>query len=326
VISTRITEMFDLQYPIMSAPMALHSGGTLAAAVSIAGGLGTFGGLQPFAGPQWVDKQARLVRQGTDRPFGVGFISAFLPMFPQFFDVAIEAKVPVIALSFGGLQPWLERAKASGATVICQVQTIEHAQQAVLAGADVLVAQGNEAGGHTGRMNLLPFLTHIVDLFPSTPVMAAGGIADGRALAACLAAGADGAWLGTAFLATPEAVEISDGYKDAIVQSNGEDTVYTKVFDIVQGLPWPEGIAGRVRRNRFTHKWHGREDEVRAKREQLAPVLMAAEQQHDIEQSAIYMGQSAAFVKQVRPAADVMRNICEDAERILRERPAAILG
>jgi nitronate monooxygenase len=201
-----------------------------------------------------VDEQVKLVRQRTDRPFGVGFISASLPLFPQFFHVAIEAKVPVIVLSFGGLQPWLEKAKVSGATVICQVQTIEHAQQAVLGGANVLVAQGNEAGGHTGRMNLLPFLTHILDLFPSTPVMAAGGIADGRSLAACLAAGADGAWLGTAFLATPEAVEISNGYKDAIVESNGEDTVYTSVFDIVQGLPWPEGIAGRVRRNLFTHK------------------------------------------------------------------------
>ncbi len=325
MISTRITEMFGLQYPIMSAPMALHSGGTLAAAVSIAGGLGTFGGLQPFAGPQWVDEQVKLVRQRTERPFGVGFISAFLPMFPQFFDVAIEARTPVIALSFGGLQPWLEKAKASGATVICQVQTIDHARQAVQAGADVLVAQGNEAGGHTGRMNLLPFLTHIVDLFPSTPVMAAGGIADGRAFAACLAAGADGAWLGTAFLATPEAVEVSDGYKEAIVQSDGEDTVYTEVFDIVQGLPWPEGIAARVRRNRFTQEWHGREDEVRAKREQLAPALMAAEQQHDVEQSPVYMGQSAAFIKEVRPASDVVRSICEDAERILRQRPAAIL-
>lgn len=175
-------------------------------------------------------------------------------------------------------------------------------------------------------MNLLPFLTHIVDRFPNVPVMAAGGIADGRALAACLTAGADGAWLGTAFLATPEAVEVSDAHKDAIVQSNGEDTVYTEIFDIVQGLPWPSGIAGRVRRNRFTQEWHGREDEVRANREQLAPVLVAAEQQHDIEQFEVYMGQSAAFVKEVRPAADVMRSICEDAERILRERPPTLLG
>lgn len=144
MITTRITEMFGMRYPVMSAPMALHSGGTLAAAVSMAGGLGTFGGLQPFAGPQWVGEQVQLVRQRTERPFGVGFISAFLPMFPQFFDVAIEARVPVIALSFGGLQPWLEKAKASGATVICQVQTFEHAQEAVQGGADVLVAQGTK--------------------------------------------------------------------------------------------------------------------------------------------------------------------------------------
>lgn len=325
MIRTRITEMFGLQYPILSAPMAMHSGGTLAAAVSQAGGLGLFGGMQPFAGPPWVREQIKLVREHTDRPFGLGFISAFLPMFGQFFDVAIEEKVPVIALSFGGTQPWLEKAKASGATVICQVQTIEHAQEAARGGADMLVAQGNEAGGHTGRMNLLPFLTRIVDSFPNVPVIAAGGIADGRALAAALAAGADGAWLGTAFLATPEAVEVSDAHKQAIVQSNGEDTVYTEVFDIAQGLPWPEGIAGRVRRNAFTDEWHGREDDVRAHREELGPAVMAAEQRHDIEGTPIYMGQSAAHVKDVRPAAEVMRTICEDAERTLKERTSAIL-
>src|ERR1041385_2990799 len=120
MIRTRITDMFGLRYPILSAPMALHSGGTLAAAVSQAGGLGTFGGIQPFSGVDWVRKQIAYVREYTNQPFGVGYITAFIPMFQNQFEAAIEAKVPVICLSFGDPQPWLKMAKASGARVICQ--------------------------------------------------------------------------------------------------------------------------------------------------------------------------------------------------------------
>src|SRR5712691_10171645 len=194
MLKTRFTEMFDLDYPIMSAPMALHSGGTLAAAVSKAGGLGSFGGIHPAKGPDWLRDEIRYIRSQTEKPFGVGYINAFLPMFQQHFEAALEEKTPVIALSFGSSQPWLDQAKAAGAKVMCQVQTMEHAREALAGGADVLIAQGNEAGGHTGAMNLLPFLVRVVDAFPDIPVLAAGGIADGRALAATLAAGADGAW------------------------------------------------------------------------------------------------------------------------------------
>jgi len=219
----------------------------------------------------------------------------------------------------------LEQAKTAGARVMCQVQSMEHAQQAVDGGADVLVPQGNEAGGHTGTMNLLPLLVQIIDAFPNVPVMAAGGIASGRALAAVLAAGAEGAWSGTAFLATPECVEIPEEHKRLIVKSDGQDTIYTRVYDVLSGAPWPAGIAERVRRNRFTDEWDGREDEIAAQRDALQPRVQAAEANFDADDRAVLYGQSAAAVRAVRPAADVLRSICEDAERILRERAAAVL-
>ncbi len=310
MLSTRLTEMFGLKYPVMSAPMALHSGGRLAAAVSQAGGLGSFGGINPFAGPDWVREQIRYVRSQTNAAFAVGFITHFLPMFGNGFEIALEERVPVIAFSFADPAPWLARAKEAGAATVCQVQTMEAARQALAAGAGVLVAQGNEAGGHTGALNLLPFLARVLDQFPDTPV---------------LAAGADGAWVGTAFIATPEAVEVPDAYKERIVLSDGEDTVYTRVFDIIENLPWPEGIAARAYRNRFARDWHGREEELDRRREELAARYARGQQDHDPETAVVYMGQSAAFVNTIHPAAEVVRSICDDAERILRDRPRDLL-
>ncbi|MGH9036386.1 MAG: nitronate monooxygenase, partial [Acidimicrobiia bacterium] len=239
MLRTRFTEMFGLPHPVMSAPMALHSGGTLAAAVSAAGGLGSFGGVHPAKGPEWIQAEIAAIRAATDRPFAVGFITAFLPLASQLFEAAMAERPPAVALSFGDPKPWLDQARAAGARVMCQVQNYEDAALAMDAGADVLVAQGTEAGGHTGTMSLLPFLAGVVARYPDVPVLAAGGIADGRTLAAALTAGADGAWLGTAFLATPEAVEVHDVHKQLIVESPGTDTVFTRAFDIVSGLPWP---------------------------------------------------------------------------------------
>jgi nitronate monooxygenase len=327
MLRTRITETFDIEYPVMSAPMAMHSGGRLAAAVSKAGGIGSFGGIHQTKGPDWLREEISRIRSETDKPFGVGFITAFLPMFEQHFDAVLEEQVPIVALSFGGPQPWLEKAKASGAKVMCQVQSMAHARQAVDGGADVLVAQGNEAGGHTGTMNLLPLLVQVVEAFPGTPVMASGGIGSGRALAAVLAAGAEGVWSGTAFLATPECVEIPEEHKKLIVDSDGEDTIYTRAYDVLWGAPWPDGIAERVRRNRFTDEWHGRDQEVTARRDELQPRVQAAVDDFDAagDRSVIY-GQSAGAVHAIRPAAEVLRDICGQAERILRERTGKLLA
>ncbi|MER5599646.1 nitronate monooxygenase [Streptomyces sp. NPDC002265] len=327
MLHTRFTEMFGITYPVMAAPMALHSGGTLAAAVSAAGGLGSFGGTHPWKGPDWIRAEIATVRATTDRPFGVGFITPLLPFTEPHFEAALEERPDVVALSFADPQPWLARARAARARVMCQVQNYDDAQAAVAAGADVLVAQGAEAGGHTGTMGLLPFLAGIVRRYPDVPVLAAGGIGDGRTLAAVLTAGADGAWLGTAFLATPEAIEVHDVHKRLIVESDGGDTVWTRAYDIVSGLPWPANIGERVRRNRFTDEWSEREAMLRDRKEEFAPPkdVSPVEGLPDPDTSAILYGQSAVFVDAVRPAAEVVRTIADEAEAILAARPRSLL-
>jgi nitronate monooxygenase len=322
-LRTRLTERLGIEYPIMSAPMAMHSSGRLAAAVSRAGGLGSFGGIHRTEGPDWVRRQVQFVRAQTERPFGIGFISAFIPLYEKHFEAALEERVPVVALSFGDCQPWLGKAKAADALVMCQVQTMASARAAVDGGADILVAQGNEAGGHTGTMNLLPLLVSLIDAFPDVPVLAAGGIASGRALAAVLAAGGDGAWVGTGFLATHECTEVTDEYKRLIVASDGEDTVFTRAYDIVGGAPWPKGIGERVRRNAFTDEWQNRDDEVLAKRKEIAAELANSE---DPARSAILFGQSAGAIHAIRPAAEVVHEISSEAERILRGQIARLLS
>ena len=220
--------------------MTNQSGGRLAAAVSQAGGLGSFGGIHSD-GPDWVREQIRYIRSQTDKPFGVGFISHLIPTCSENFEVALNERVPVIAFSFADPGPWLTRAKEAGAITVCQVQSLEGAGEAVAAGTDVLVVQGYAAGGHTSTMSLLPFLTRIVEQFPHIPVMASGGISTGRTLAALLTAGAEGAWVGTAFVATPEAVEVTDTFKQRIVQSDGQDTIFTRLYDLIGDSPWPPG-------------------------------------------------------------------------------------
>ena len=291
-------------------------------------GAGLVLGVHPAKGPDWIRDEIATIRARTDRPFAVGFITPFLSFATPLFEAAVGERPAAVALSFADPRPWIDQVKATGARVICQVQNYDDAELAVAGGADVLVAQGTEAGGHTGTMSLLPFLASVVYRYPDVPVLAAGGIADGRTFAAALTAGADGAWLGTAFLATPEAVEVHDLHKDLILASDGTDTVFTRTYDIVSGLPWPAGIGERVRRNRFTDEWSGREAELRARREEMAPPAGSNpfEEPPEPDTSAVLYGQSAGFVNAIRPAAEVVRAVSEDAERILRSRPHAILA
>lgn len=325
MLDTRITDAFGIRYPVMSAPMSLHSSGALAGAVTRAGGLGLFGATNP-AGAEWLQAQIRLARSLCDgRPFGVGFITHLIPVFPDLFDVALEERVPVVALSFADPAPWAARAKAAGAKVICQVQSVASAEQALAAGADVLVAQGNEAGGHTGRANLMPLLLRLVRDFPQLPVLAAGGIASGGALAAVLAAGADGAWLGTALLATEESDAVSEDYKRRLVAARSEDTRYTGVFDRLDeaafGIPpWPAGIAGRALVNTLIEQWHGREQELAARLDGVLPAYRQALAARDPDRTAIWAGESVDFVQRIRPVAEVLDEICADAERLLAAR------
>jgi nitronate monooxygenase len=243
-------------------------------------------------------------------------------MFPTLFDLAIEERVPVIAFSFADPSPWVARAKDSGAKVICQVQSVSGAAEAVAAGTDVLVVQGNEAGGHTGRANMMPLLLRVLRDYPNIPVLAAGGIASGRGLAAVLAAGADGAWLGTALLSTHECVEVSDSYKHMLVNARSEDTLFTEIFDILdQGAfgipPWPNQIAGRAIANKFVKRWHGAEDVLRTKIAEVSTAYQRALAENDLEGIAVWAGESVDFITEIRPVSDVIQSLCREADQLL---------
>lgn len=324
MIRTRFTEMFDLTYPVMSAPMALHSGGTIAGAISAAGGLGTFGGIT-LSGPDWITAEINKVRALTAAPFGVGFITSFLDFAAPLLDTTLADGTPVVIFSFGDPTQWIEQARAAGARTVAQVQTVNGADLAVEAGVEVLVAQGNEAGGHTGHMALYPLLSSVIARHPNVPVLAAGGIGDGRAMAAALTAGADGVLVGTALMATPEMVEIDDVTKSAIIASDGSNTIFTKSWDVLGGLPWPVGIGERVLANSFTDKWHGREAELADIRTEVAQKHAYTAEKPDPNTDHIPFGPSAAVVDGIHPAAAVMEQMCTDAEHLLRNRPATIL-
>jgi nitronate monooxygenase len=325
MLRTRFTEMFGLQHPVMSAPMTLRTGGALAAAVSAAGGLGSFGGGHPERGPEWLETEVATIRAATDRPFAIGFITPLLPVTMPLFEATLAERPAAIALSFADPAPYVPAIKAAGAAVMCQVQSFRDADLAVAAGADVLVVQGTEAGGHTGTRSLLPFLAATVARYPDIPVLAAGGIGNGRTLAAALLAGAEGAWLGTAFVATPEA-DVHDVHKKMIVDSDGGDTVWTRVYDIVSPWQWPDTVGDRVRRNAYTAEWAGREAELHERREEFAPSpgTDPFEAPLDPERRAVRYGQSAAFIEAVRPAAEVVETVCAEAEAVLRTRPATL--
>ncbi len=315
--------MFGLDYPVMSAPMGGHSGGGLAGAVSSAGCLGSFGGMGPGLGPGWITQQVVALRAATQRPFAIGFITPFLDFAAPLLDEALEQHPDAVCLSFSAPGAWADRIRDAGAKLICQVQDLDDADMAVDSGADVLVAQGTEAGGHTGSMSLLPLLASVVERHPDTPVLAAGGIGDGPTMAAAMVAGADGVMMGTVFLATVEATEVDDTYKELIVASDGTDTVLTDVYDIVGGYPFPPSISDRMRVNRFNTEWAGREDELRSRREEFQ-AHVSTDGPFDPEVHAARYGQAAGFVDQIRPAADVIQALVEQAETVLRTRPGKL--
>ena len=186
-------------------------------------------------------------------------------------------------------------------------------------GIDVVVAQGTEAGGHTGGVGTLPLLQAVVPLAreAGVPVVAAGGIATGAGIAAALAAGATGAWIGTRFAATQEALGPAAA-KQRLVAAGLTDSVLTRAFDVAQGIPWPREFPGRALRNRFTDRWHGREDEIIERRDVLAAELSAARAAEDFDTAYVYAGQAAGLVLDLPAAGDLVARLAADAEAALR--------
>jgi nitronate monooxygenase len=323
MLRTRLTTLFGISHPIVSAPMAGVAGGALAAAVSEAGGLGLIGGTCP-EGPVWLKQQIRIATERTDRPIGVGFISSF-PGVEELLAAAIELGVSAVSHSFADPAPYVERAHDAGVKVLAQVQTVEQARAAAAAGVDVITAQGTEAGGHTGYSGTLALVPAVLEAAQGIPVIASGGIADGRGLAAVLMLGAEGAWVGTRLVASNESLA-PEWAKRKILGASADDTVLTRAYDLAVQARFPEGIGDRVLRNNYTARWHGRDDEVRARHTELAADIAEASRAADARRAPIRAGVVAGLVRRVEPAGEIVRRIAAEAEQIMRSRPSALLA
>jgi nitronate monooxygenase len=309
-LHTAFTEFFSVAHPIVLAPMGGASGGALAAAVSTGGGLGLVGGGR--SDWNWIDREMEIVANGTDKPWGIGFQSWSTDRVTV--ERAMERRPAAVMLSFGDPRPLIDPIRRAGATLIIQVVDLAEARQAIDVGADFIVAQGTEAGGHGGRRSTFPFVPAVVDLVAPTPVLAAGGIADGRGVAAALVLGAAGALMGTRFLVTPEAL-IDPSAMKAIIEAGGEDTFRSRVSDIARGAPWPARYGARTIGNAFFDQWRGREDELAADTAALQDYREAVARGEPLE--TVWASEAIDLITTMTPAADLVAALAADAEQAL---------
>lgn len=316
-LRTAFTELLGIEHPVASAGMGGGAaGGDLAGAVSEAGGLGIVGA--SWLTPERMQAAVARARELTSKPIGVNLllfgnealIEPLLALEPAVFSTAWPRDDQDLAGLFS-------RAHERGAKVMHMVATLPDAIAAVEAGADVVVAQGTEGGGHVGEMGTTVLVRQVAKAVAPVPVLAAGGLADGAGLAAALALGADGVLMGTRFMATDEC-SLSPFDKAGVVASDGQDTIVTSVHDAFSGRDWP-GAWSRGPRNRFVEEWLGREPVLRRRRQQVRERLSAAEERGDHGYWLMWFGQSAGLVDDVRPAGDVVRETVGEAERILTE-------
>jgi nitronate monooxygenase len=310
LVRTALRDLFGVEVPILSAPMTPQAGGELARAVSAAGALGMLG-FDESEPVESLREQLDILRAGGfSRPFGIGLTRWVIDARRELLELALEAKPALVNISFGDPAPFVARFHQAGIRVCAQVQSRESANAAAAAGVDFIVAQGTEAGGHTGAVGTLPLLQIVLESV-RVPVVAAGGIASGRGLAAVLAAGAAGAWIGTPFLVAREA-RSNDAARARLIESDETQTVLTKVFDRIQHKPWPPDFPGRALRNAFVDRWQGREEEMLATGEPEREFL-AAKAAQDYRIANIYAGQSTGLVSALDDAASIVRRIADEA-------------
>lgn len=314
-LRTRLTARFGLDTPILNAPMALVAGGALAAAVTHAGGLGLIGG--GYAGTLGGEPEleAEAARAGGAR-IGIGFITWALDRAPALLDRALALQPACLFLSFGDARPHAARIHAAGVPLICQVQRAGDIDAALDAGAMAIVAQGTEAGGHGGARATLPLVVEAADRLaarsPDTLLLAAGGIADGRGLAAALMLGADGVVAGSALWAADEALTQDAALARALTAS-GDDTVRTRAIDALRGVPWPAEYSFRVLANALTDEWAAREADAFAARGSLREAYAAARQRGDYDTVVAVVGEAVGLIRAREPAADIIKRMTVQA-------------
>lgn len=317
---TRFTQAFGIRHPIVCAPMGYITGGRLAAAVSAAGGLGIIGGgyAGAFGGGPDLHDELALVRGHT---FGIGFITWALARNAGMLDEALSHHPACVFLSFGDPAPFAPAILRSGARLICQVQCLRHVQEALDAGASVIVAQGTEAGGHGAKratLSLVPEVAdHLAKRAPDALLLAAGGIADGRGLAAALMLGADGAVVGTRFWASQEALTPQAAVERAIAAS-GDDTVRTQAVDALRGVDWPKEFSFRVLRNRLTDEWGSREAEAWDAFGSLREAYAQARERDDLEVAAAIAGEAIGLIHDRPSAGSIVESMAAQAQQLLQ--------
>jgi nitronate monooxygenase len=316
-ISTPLTARLGIRHPILSAPMDVIAGARLTAAVSAAGGFGILGG--GYGDEAWLKREtARLA--GASDPFGIGFITWSLAKQPALLDIALEARPRAIMLSFGDPAPFAPRIKSSGALLICQVQDEAMARQALDAGADILIAQGTEAGGHGASRTTLDIVPAIVDLAAGrVPVAAAGGIGDGRGLAAMLMLGASGVLLGTRFYASQECDGPEEAKRRICAATNG-NSVRGIIFDLSRNNVWPAPFTGRCLINDHARRWIGREVELMQNVQAVAAEYAAAKAAGNFDIAAVIAGEAVGLIHDIPPAAEIVDRIVTEAGQILNGR------
>lgn len=324
-LRTRLNEMLDVEHPIISAPMAFAAGGYLAAAITAAGGLGLIGG--GYGDADWLEREFAEARSTR---VGCGFITWSLAKRPELLDLVLAHAPVAVMLSFGSPIPFARPIKDAGAKLICQIQCIDHAREAVGAGADIIVAQGAEAGGHGLTRATLTLVPEVADYLakaaPATVLVAAGGIADGRGLAAALMLGADGVLIGSRFWASFEAL-VNPAFQRRATSADGDSTIRTTVVDVARKIAWPSSFTARVMKTRFVEDWHGRETEL-AKPEVVDREMqryVSAMQTGDPDNTGVWVGEATGLIKDVRPAGDLLQEIVRDAVHLLRDKAPTII-
>ena len=316
-LGTALTSLLGIKHPILLAPMDLISGARLASAVSDAGGFGILGG--GYGEKAWLEQQTARLKT-SKASFGVGFITWSLAKRPELLDIALDAAPRAIMLSFGDPNPFTPRIKAAGALLICQVQTEDMARQALDAGADILVAQGTEAGGHGASRTTIDIVPAVIDLAAGrVPVVAAGGIADGRGLAAMLMLGASGVLLGTRFYASIEADGAEEAKKRICAAASGS-TIRSIIFDLSRNNVWPAPFTGRCLVNDHARRWLGREVELMQNVTAVATDYAAARAAGNFDIAAVIAGEGVGLIHDIPPAAEIVDRIVTEAEQIIAGR------
>jgi len=323
MIHTRICDLLGIPHPIVLGGMGGATTAPLVAAVSNAGAFGTLG-TSAFDAAQ-LDAEIGAIRERTDKPFGVNHL--LFQIREDMFAVTLRARPALVAFAWArkdqDLREYFKRAHDAGCKVMHMIGEVPEALRAAEAGADSLVAQGTEAGGHVGWMASLPLVPMMVKAVAPLPVLCAGGIADGRGLAAALALGAEGALLGTRLLATTEA-PLHPNFKQAIVKSDGHDTVLTEIPDLASQRVWP-GAMSRAQRNKFIERWAGREWAIRQNAAEVGKELARARAAGDIDNASLSFGQDAGLIDSIKSVKEVVHDIVAEAEEIIRARLPSLL-